>query len=366
MKKDLSPSESAAFSLHELTGCEGLEFVAFSNAQLSCPVTLVNDVVLVPCFLHEIDGQDIYEPLVQLTMRMARQCRFLYDGWIPIKVWDAEHVREAVRGIDEALALFCLRGRTFFEWEPKYPSVREATLPRSSYIFEDRHLQDLQMIVGLIGNLPKEDRVAVYRSIGWLSQASRLDQPVARFLFCIFAIEALATYIEEDAPDDSPLARLRAERLTRAEKRARREKCIGETLEEWLQHDKTEAIKRSYFDCVMGIKQRLKTHLERVFTSEAELVALLFEKPVEGKPLYDLRNTIAHGTTDALSVGEMEGIRLRIWEVEHIAAQYILSVFTKALGMQPLSEGITVHTPTQPPILVGTNPEPTHMAFLYF
>ena len=51
VKKDLSLPESAAFSLHELTGCEGLEFVAFSNAWLPRPVTLVNEVVLVPCFL---------------------------------------------------------------------------------------------------------------------------------------------------------------------------------------------------------------------------------------------------------------------------------------------------------------------------
>ena len=115
VKKDLSPSESAAFFLHALTGCEGLEFVAFSNAQLPRPVTLVNDVVLAPCFLSEIDEQNVQEPLGQLTMRMAREGRFLYDGWIPIKVWDVDHVREAVRGIDEVLALFCLCGRTFFE-----------------------------------------------------------------------------------------------------------------------------------------------------------------------------------------------------------------------------------------------------------
>src|SRR4029450_946634 len=142
------------------------------------------------------------------------------------------------------------------------PSAREAPLPHTSYDFEDHHLQDLEAIAGLLSALPEDDRVAVYRSIGWLSQAFRLDQPAARFLFCIFAIEALVTYIEEEAPDDSPLARLRAERLTRAERRARRERCIDETLGEWLQRNKTQAIEKSYFNCVEGIKQRLKRHLE--------------------------------------------------------------------------------------------------------
>jgi hypothetical protein len=124
------------------------------------------------------------------------------------------------------------------------------------------------------------------------------------------------------------------------------------------------------FNCVVGIKQRLKTHLECLFTSEAEPVALLFEKPIEGKSLYDLRHTIAHGTADALSAGEMEGIRQRIWDVERIATRYILSVFKKALGMQPLTEGITVHSTGRPGDVIISDERayqgPTHMAFLYF
>jgi hypothetical protein len=161
----------------------------------------------------------------------------------------------------------------------------------SNYNFEERHLRDLEAIAGLLSALPEDDRMAVYRSIGWLSQASRLDQPAARFLFCILAIEALVTYIEEEAPDDSPLARLKAEHLTKAGKRARCERCIDETLGEWLQCNKTRAITESYFNCVVGIKQRLKAHLERLFTSETEPVTLLFEQKVEGKSLYDLRHT---------------------------------------------------------------------------
>jgi hypothetical protein len=333
VKKDLSPAESAAFFLHELTGCEGLEFVAFSNARLTRPVTLVNDVALVPCFLDDIDGHDIDEPLVWPTLRMARERRFLYDGWVPIRSWKSQYVREAVRGIDEALALCCLRGRTFFQWEPKYPSAREAALPHAYYNFEDRHLRDLEAIAGLLSALPEDDRVAVYRSIGWLSQASRLDQPAARFLFCIFAIESLATYIETKAPAGSPLARLKAGSLTDE-----------------------------------GIAKRVRTHLERLFTPQAEPVILLFKQRVARRTLYDLRHKIAHGGADTLSAHEMEHIRQRIWDVERIAAQYILSVFKKALGMQPLSEGITASRAGLGMIVSSEDnyQGPTHMALLYF
>jgi hypothetical protein len=64
----------------------------------------------------------------------------------------------------------------------------------------------------------------------------------------------------------------------------------------------------------------------------------------------------------------MEHIRQRIWEIEHIAAQYILSIFTKALGMQPLSEEITICAPVLSQMASDERMHqgPTHMALLYF
>lgn len=115
------------------------------------------------------------------------------------------------------------------------------------------------------------------------------------------AIETLVICIEEDTPDESHLVVLRAERLTQTERPARREKCIGDTISEWVKSNPTKAITKAYSDCVVEIKQRLKTHLEHIFKSDAKPIALLFEHKVEGKSLYDLRHVIAHGTVDALS-----------------------------------------------------------------
>lgn len=365
-RRDLAPSERAALYLHELTGCEGLEFVAFSNAKLKNPVMLTNGVVLVPCFLSEIEGKNVRDPLVQLTMKMERQCRFIYDGWVPIATWDDENVRKAVRSVDEALSIFCLRGRTFFEWEPKYPTPGESS---SIYNFEDQHLQELEVVAKLLDSLGEGDRVALYRSLAWLSQGLRLTEPAARFLFSILAIESLATYIEKEAPDESPLAVLRAERLTRTDRLARRGKCIGDTLSEWLQSNSTKAVTTAYLDCVVGIKRRLKTHLRRVFISDPEPIALLFEQEVEGKSLYDLRHDVAHGTADALSEVQRDQIRRRVWDAERIARRYILTVLETALGMEPFSEGITAA------LFIGIENTivsskamyrgPTHMAAVY-
>ncbi len=92
-KKDLSPSEKAAFYLHELTGCEGLEFVAFSNVRIRNPITLSKGVILVPCFLNgaESEGRSIDDSLLLATREMEHNGRYVYDGWIPITVWDKEN-----------------------------------------------------------------------------------------------------------------------------------------------------------------------------------------------------------------------------------------------------------------------------------
>lgn len=45
-RRDLAQSEQAAFYLHELTGCEGLEFVVLSNAKLKRHVQLASGVIL--------------------------------------------------------------------------------------------------------------------------------------------------------------------------------------------------------------------------------------------------------------------------------------------------------------------------------
>ena len=365
-RHDLAPSERAAFRAHELTGCGGLEFVAFSNARLEDFVTLANGVILVPCFLTKMEGQDASDWLVQKTMRMEGNGRFVYDGWVPIVIWDEDNVREAVRSVDEALSVFCLVARAFFEWQPKYPAGHEYP---SIYNFEDRHLQELEEIARLLDSLGQDDRVALYRSLAWLSQGLRLSEPTARLLFSILAIESLATYIEQEAPDQSPLAVLRAQRLTRTEREARREKCIDDTLSKWLEGNPTKAIQMAYVDCVVGIKRRLKAHLEHVLTSDTEPIALLFQQKVEGKSLYDLRHPIAHGRVDGLSEVQREQIRQRVWDAERVARRYILAILETALGAEPLKETMTASVRLLLHDAVVSRESmyrgPTHMAVVY-
>ena len=108
-RSDRGPSEGAALYLHELAGAGGLEFVVFANVRADGPVALSKGVMVVPCFLQTIEGRRTEEPLVEAPLTMERRGRFVYDGWMPIPVWNDETVRRTVESIDEALALLSPR-----------------------------------------------------------------------------------------------------------------------------------------------------------------------------------------------------------------------------------------------------------------
>ena len=219
-RKDLTKAESSAFFLHELTNCDGFEFVAFSSAKLPSPITLKDKIILVPCFKTS-KALDLKDPVNQKTIEMEKRSRFIYDGWIPIIDWSEEQVRNSIKKIDKALSAFSLKVGTYFEWKPKYDSDQG-----SSFLFTTEHLQELELVTSRLEKIPKEDQEAIYRSFGWLSQAFRLNEPAAKFLFLILTIESLVTYIEKEANDDSSLIQFRADTKTKSERRADTTKCL--------------------------------------------------------------------------------------------------------------------------------------------
>jgi hypothetical protein len=365
-EQDLSPIERSALWFHEMTGAEGLELVAFSNARLDSSVVLSHGVVLMPCFLPQsaITGENIDEPMAQLTLKMSERVRYVYDGWAPIQDWTAPAVRAEVESIHESLSLFALVGRSWFEWEPKYHPG--AGGPSPSFPVTEEGLSALGAWAQSLDGLSTEDRTALFRSIAWLAQGLRLTEPSARFLFSILAIESLATYIESDAPEDSIFARLRAEKLTRAQRKAQREDCIKAVLEEHLERDPTKAIDTAYFDCVQGIGSRLRTHLERVFRT-SEVRDLVFAPDQEDVSLYMLRHLVAHGTANAISEADRDRIRTRVWKAEKAARSYILSFLANISGVNPPS---SMAMSVQANFLEGVGEGvaytgPTHLAELY-
>lgn len=327
LDNSLTLSEKAAFYVHELVNCQGLEFVVFSNARIKRPVVLPGNIMIVPCFLTELKNTDSL--LAQLTLEMTHRACFVYDGWLPIADWQKDNVRKAVRMIDSALSIFALRASAWFSWEPKYSPIERAGL---CYEFEQGDVMQVNQLTQFLNKMEEVDARALLTSIGWLSQSLRLSEPAARFLFGILAIESLATYIEEESPDDSAFNKLRSAQLTRQQRKEQRQACIRDVMAQLLDTDPEKAAHTAYFDCIVGIKQRIQAHLVNIFCGDKEPVDLLFNLKVDGKTLYELRNEIAHGRTDALSEAQREAIFGRAWDVERTARKYILKVLEIVTG----------------------------------
>jgi len=364
-RKELTSTEKGTLFLHDLVNCQGLEFVAFSSARFKKPVVLPGRVVLVPCFLSEIEGKSWKDPLVRLTNRMMEHARFIYDGWVPITDWNINGVREAIRKVDQILTIFSIQERIWFTWEPKY--VPSQIYP-SSHKIEDHHIQEIQNLHQFIDSWIDDDSKAFYRSVAWLSQSLRLPQAAARFLFCILAIESLATYIEKESAIDSAFKPLRSSQLAGSKRKEQREKCIKNVLDLLLTTDPTKAINSAYLGCVHGIKKMLEDHLGRVFANDHEPLKLLFENKIEGKTLYDLRNAIAHGGIDALSDLQRQRLSNRIWDIERIARRYLVKVLEEIWGKSPFRQKMikTMMMPFQIVSHEGMYKGPIHMAETYY
>ena len=326
---NLTQSEKAAFYIHELVGCQGLEFVVFSNARIKHPVKLPGDITLVPCFLAELEKTDSL--IAQLTLEMTHRACFVYDGWLPIGDWQTDSVRKAMRMIDSALSVFALRASAWFSWEPKYSPIMRGGI---YYEFESEDVMQVNELSKFVSQMEEPDARALLSSIGWLSQSVRSNEPAARFLFGILAIESLATYVEEESAEPSAFSQLWGERLTKQQCKEWRQACIRDTVAQLLDRDPEKAVQAAYFDCIVGIRKQLEAHLMNVFRDETEPIELLFKLKVDGKTLYELRNKIAHGRMDALSEAQREAIFARAWDVERIARQYILKVLETVMARE--------------------------------
>ncbi|MFC1627527.1 hypothetical protein ACFL3H_00265 [Gemmatimonadota bacterium] len=366
LTSDSSPEERAALFLHTLTGCEGLEFIAFSNVKLAEPVRLASDVILYPCYLQSTEGPAMEDPFITATMRMERSSRYIYDGWLRITSWDESTVRESIQTIRTALSLPAIFGTARVDWQPKYSWFDESN---STINLDSAHLKQLEVIVDGIDTLSQPDRGAVFRSIAWLAQSRRASDPVARFLFCILAIESLAMFIEDSAEDDSPLAQLRTDTRTDDEKRVERDQCIKDIVLRNLEDNPTETIKLAYFDCVVGIKRRLEKHMKSLMGSEHSAIDSLFSSEKGEHSLYDLRHMIAHGRLQVLDEGRLLEVRNRLPDAELISGQYLWSVLHRIISDIPPGGDLTASMILDPGGMILSNRGmyrgPTEVALLY-
>ena len=360
-RSDLAPSVRAALTFRELTRVDGLEFVGFSNIDLGGPIGLKDGSVIVPCFLTDLSGISPSDPMFALTVQMRNHCRFVYDGWLPIGDWEERSVESRLTKLEEVLAVFALRGHAYFTWEPKYGThgVALGTLERTGV-----EVERLEGATQAIERLDESDRTAVYRSVAWLGRAAHNKDPIAKFLFSFFAIEALAMHIERGAAVDSKLISMRTS-LPPEDKKAEVKNCIEETLARLIDEDPVRAVLQAHSECVVGIGKVLRQHVGAVLRDETGLFRKLFVQKVDGKTLHKL----AHGSVNVLSELERERVSYRADEANLVARRYVCNVLDQCLGTQVLFDETQLSVPADLRNAIVSSEEmykgPTHMAYQY-
>lgn len=346
-----------------LTRSQGLEFVLFSSAQLNSPLTFLGSIQIVPCFepIDLLAGK----PGDQRAMAMSHAGIYIYDGWVPNDQWTSEALKQAVSHLDTITNLFTLFGGWFALWEPKYPaSVR----PTEFHQPTGSHLSSLDHTLTFISTLAPLDQAALIKSAAWLSNALQQKAPAQRFLLLFLSIESIATYIENDAPPESPLRQFSEDQLTKHDKEERRAQCIQQTLDRYLAQDATEAIRRAYFDCVSSTRGFLQAHLTRAFNDPGP-AQILFEEKVKGKTLWQIRNDIAHGSLDIINEPQLAFIERSIPSLEKISRGYLralLSAISGADAFPPIPRPGLIFPLAQGVGGPGTqSSEPTDMAEYY-
>ena len=366
-KPEFSPAAQSAIFVHELVNCRGFEFVAFSNAKIDKPLRLPYEVILYPCFVPQLAGTRIDDPLAIATRQMCLKGEYVYDGWIPIIDFDGVAVSKALRCLSEALSIFSLLNQSYFEWEPKYRLV-----PPSSDVhhLDTTDFDTIEAFISTVDSLSAADRTAILRSVAWLAQAGKTDDTRARFLFTIFAVESLATYIERKVGDNSPFAVLRTteKRLTMTKRD--RESCIHAIMSKQLVDDPVQAVKDAYANCVNpnpSIGSILEGHIKKLMGEHDEGVLMFFQQSDNG--LYRLRHKIAHGGLDNLDEQDLQRIESHVYSAGKFALRYVWAVLQKGLGFYNQSSKMHISFANNFLHSVISNPKmyrgPVDMALIY-
>lgn len=336
MRQDLSNPEKSALFVNEITGCKGFEFVGFSNAKIERAILLPTGIILYPCFMQTTVGCSLKDPLIRASFRMLQTGQFVYDGWLPIQKMNDEDIRGRIRTLREVLGAFPLISGSKFDWYPKYQMSN--SIPETHYFFE-KEIKTIEKFTETIELSKYDDRIALLRSIGWLSECIRVENSESKFLFAVLAIESLCTYIENLGLDSS-FHTLAQNKKSKAGRKNERKNCILQTLTEQIDKNPTKAITTAYFDCVVGIKKRLYNHLANIFGEKDEGLIAFFQKPEGGSSLYELRHSIAHGSHDILSEFDRNVIDKNIYKVEKLALRYIWHVLNHCLDFYNESSSI--------------------------
>lgn len=296
------------------TGKLVAEFVVRTSLRLpSQPYSLLPNIHLWACPLP-------------IGTTINNQNVLVYDGWMTLTNDTPESIREALDSLKYSLNRLAFAFQASITWRLKYlPSHHASGINQPSEA-------EFRAVEWLFHPPTNADEARILdAAIDWYNTGSTSSNPLTRFLCYFIALESLAIAVTDGDGKFGltvPSSTTRSIRETRVD-------CIKELARELFDSDPVTFVSRAYFECVQGLKKRLRIVMELVFGPAHPYLDLLFSGS-SGLSLADIRSKLAHGRLTLISPEDDRLIRTNLSQMANVAHEFILRLCLNTTPSKPI------------------------------
>ena len=251
----------------------------------------------------------------------------IYDGWLNLQAADPTEVEDAIENIRRTMNRMAFAFDATVDWRVKYTTVSHMGGSASPA------LEDMPVLQAILSNLSVSMEDAILdAAIDWYNIGSTSSNPFVSFLCYYIAVESLANAIVDGEAEFG----IGYSRTTRRQRREERAQCIQALHDDLYCADPLEFVRRSYFDCVVGLTRRLREVCELVFGPGHPHISVLLER-TNGDSLASIRSQLAHGRVTSGNQEDQHLVSSHLDELRVISRDFLNRVIASSRSIPPTS-----------------------------
>lgn len=251
----------------------------------------------------------------------------IYDGTLELEGATTEDIKNGLDFIDISLHRIVFGLDTNLEWFIKYPNYDNNTSRMIQLNNDDMEL----LRKYLTENLKGKDSIIFDVAISWYINGNSSNNIFIKFLSYCIAIESLADNLLSGKMEISSKYGIDNSKYNVPDI----SQCIQEKYDQLYNTDPKKFVEESYFECIGGIKKRLRKAMEIVFGLDHEYIKIFFDK-VDKYCMYDLRSKLAHGSFTILDSEHKKLIEKRLPDLKYIVYAFLFRLSTGTLKEQKI------------------------------
>jgi len=246
----------------------------------------------------------------------------IYDGWFELDSIEPKYIENAIGTIGLILNSLAFAYNAVIEWRPKYTTV--SSMSGFATPTED----DLEILNSILPNiLSGEKFVLINAAIDWYNHGRSSKNVFTGFLCYYIALESVAIAIANGRADFG----LNFTREPRNIRKKLRNECIKEKHDANYTNNPIQFVEEAYFDCIVGIKEKIEQVTSLVFGVDHKYLRTLFEKQ-DGYSLNDIRGKLAHGRMTILDKKHESIVKKRLPDIAEISREFLSRII---LSLKP-------------------------------